>query len=108
MTPPSGTYPEFTPFAKVMRSGTTSQCSAANHLPVRPKPVMTSSRMRRIPYLSQSARRPWKNPSGGTMRPDAPTIGSHMIAAMCSGPSYQITSSTCASAFCTSFPNIER
>ena len=42
------------------------------------------------------------------MSPLAPTIGSHMIAATWSGPSYQTTSSTCASAFCTSFPNTER
>ena len=51
---------------------------------------------------------PWKKPSGGTISPLAPTIGSHMIAAIWSGPSYQITSSTCASAFWTSFPKSER
>src|SRR5438876_749163 len=91
-----------------MMSGTTFQCSAANHFPVRPKPVITSSRTRTIPYLSQSARRPWRNPSGGTRRPDVPTIGSRRIAATYCGPSYQMTSWTWASAFCASSPKTAR
>jgi hypothetical protein len=57
-TPPSGTYPELTPLAKVSRSGTTPKCSAANHVPVRPKPAMTSSRMKTMPYRSQISRTP--------------------------------------------------
>src|SRR5690606_39539885 len=50
-TPPSGTYPEFTPLAKVSRSGTTSYRSAANHSPVRPNPAITSSSTKTMPYL---------------------------------------------------------
>ena len=36
-------------FATVRMSGTTSQLSTPNHLPVRPKPAITSSQMSRIP-----------------------------------------------------------
>ena len=49
VNPPAGTYPEFTPFANVMRSGTTPSWSNANHSPVRPNPAMTSSRIRSTP-----------------------------------------------------------
>ena len=58
ITPPTGTYPEFEPLAKVTRSGRTSKWSNANHLPVRPNPAMTSSRISMIPYSSHSARTP--------------------------------------------------
>ncbi len=43
-TPPSGTYAEVAPFAKVMRSGVTPNRLLANASPVRPKPVITSSK----------------------------------------------------------------
>ncbi|CAM5742264.1 hypothetical protein SHIRM173S_00159 [Streptomyces hirsutus] len=52
---PSGTYPEFRPLA-VRMSGVTSQWLQANHSPVRPKPAMTSSKMSRMPYRSQTSR----------------------------------------------------
>ena len=42
----------------VRTSGTTFQCSIANHFPVRPKPDITSSAIITMPYLSQSARTP--------------------------------------------------
>ena len=48
ITPPSGTYPEFTPLAKVIRSGVCESlryCWNPNHVPTRPKPTMTSSAM---------------------------------------------------------------
>ncbi len=48
-TPPSGTYPLLTPFAKQMRSGTTSNAFTANHSPQRPKPAMTSSQIITMP-----------------------------------------------------------
>ena len=51
-----GTYPELIPFATVMMSGTTSQCSQANQRPVLPNPAITSSRMSRIPWRSQTSR----------------------------------------------------
>ena len=52
----SGKAPPFKPFDTVIMSGTTPQCSIPNHLPVRPKPVITSSAISRIPYLSQISR----------------------------------------------------
>ena len=55
------------PLAIVMMSGTTSQLSHANHLPVRPKPAMISSAISRIPCRSQIPRRPSRKPSSGTM-----------------------------------------
>ncbi len=57
-TPPSGRYPLVTPLAKQIRSGVTSQCSEANHVPVRPKPTMISSRTKTMPKRSHSARTP--------------------------------------------------
>ena len=45
-----------TPFAKVMRSGTTSQRSTANHSPHRPKPAITSSAISTMPNSSQISR----------------------------------------------------
>src|SRR3989440_1927052 len=69
ITPPRGTYPELTPFAKVIRSGTIRQLSTANHDPVRPKPVITSSAISTIPNLSHSRRTPWRYPWGGTRTP---------------------------------------
>ena len=57
-TPPSGTYPELTPLAKVIRSGLTPQWSTANHSPHRPKPAMTSSAIITMPSSSHSARTP--------------------------------------------------
>nr|KEP24400.1 hypothetical protein DA06_15240 [Georgenia sp. SUBG003] len=58
MTPPAGTYPEFTPLAKVIRCGTTSCWSRANQDPVRPKPAITSSRISTTPYRSAISRTP--------------------------------------------------
>ena len=44
------------PLATVIRSGVTLKCVAANGEPRRPKPVMTSSKISRMPCLSQIAR----------------------------------------------------
>ena len=48
-TAPIGTQPLVSPLASVIRSGVTPNSSAANGEPVRPKPVITSSKMRRMP-----------------------------------------------------------
>ena len=48
---PSGQYPEDAPLAPTTMSGRTSQCSQANQRPVRPKPVITSSAISRMPCL---------------------------------------------------------
>ena len=55
-TPPSGTYADVTPLAKVMMSGVTPNRCAANAAPVRPNPVITSSKTSRMPWRSQSSR----------------------------------------------------
>ena len=55
---PIEAYAEERPFAEVIRSGVTPKRSAANQWPSRPKPVITSSKQRRMPYRSQSSRTP--------------------------------------------------
>ena len=45
ITPPNGKYPLVTPLANETRSASTPQWPSANHLPVRPNPVITSSAM---------------------------------------------------------------
>ncbi len=57
--------PEAIPLAAVMMSGTTWKCSKANHLPVRPNPDWTSSKISRMPCLSQISRRPFMKETGG-------------------------------------------
>ncbi len=57
ITAPIGTQPLVRPLATVIRSGVTPKVCAANGWPVRPKPVMTSSKMSRMPCLSQISRR---------------------------------------------------
>ena len=55
-TAPIGTQPEVRPLAVVIMSGTTPRRCAANGAPTRPKPVITSSKISRMPYLSQISR----------------------------------------------------
>ena len=52
-----GTLPFVRPLATVIRSGVTPKCVAAKGEPRRPKPVMTSSKMSRMPCLSQIVRK---------------------------------------------------
>ncbi len=56
-TAPMGWAPLVMPFAIVMRSGVTPKLWAANALPVRPNPVITSSNTSRMPCASQMLRR---------------------------------------------------
>ncbi len=56
MTPPMGTVPLLTPLAKVIMSGITPKCCAAKFAPMRPKPVITSSKISRMPCLVQISR----------------------------------------------------
>ena len=56
-TAPIGTAPFVRPLAQVIMSGTTSNSWAAKAEPVRPKPVMTSSKISRMPCFVQSSRR---------------------------------------------------
>jgi hypothetical protein len=56
-TPPIGTVALEMPLATVIRSGMTPNFSAAKLAPRRPKPVITSSKISRMPCLSQISRR---------------------------------------------------
>ena len=66
MKPPMGT-PLAIPLAMQITSGWTPHCSMANILPVRPKPVCTSSAMKTMPCSSHTSRMAWKKPAGGTL-----------------------------------------
>ena len=63
-------------FARVIMSGTTSSCSQAKSVPVRPIPVWTSSAIIRSPFSSQIRRIPWRYPGAGMTTPLSPWIGS--------------------------------
>ncbi len=76
MTPPPMALPRH------MMSGTTPQWSTPKSLPVRPRPVWTSSAIRSVPYSSQALRMRGQKSSGGTIAPASPWIGSMMTAAM--------------------------
>ena len=73
-----------------MRSGTTSQCWKPNGLPVRPKPVSTSSATSSAPSASHAARTSGQYSGGGTSTPFAPGTGSRNTAAIDRGPSSAI------------------
>ena len=73
--------------ATVIRSGTMPSCSTANHRPVRPKPVMTSSAIISTSSSSQIARTARSQPIGGMMKPPEEITGSMMTADTVSGPS---------------------
>ena len=73
-------------FAIVIISGCTLYFTAPNDFPVLPKPVITSSKTRTIPYLSQISLSLSKYPIGGTMVPVEPAMGSTKHPAIDSGP----------------------
>ena len=59
----------------------TLKLCAANALPVRPNPQMTSSKMSKMPWASQISRNRSKYPLGGTKIPVEPAMGSTKQAA---------------------------
>src|SRR3989304_7639333 len=65
MVAPIGS-PEAKAFELQMMSGSTFQCSMANHLPVLPMPDCTSSSISKRPYLSASFLSLGKYSGGGT------------------------------------------
>src|SRR5229473_3045185 len=85
VTAASGSPPAI-PLAVVTRSGTTPSWSEANQSPVRQNPVWISSAMSRMPCSRQNSASPGRKPSGGTMKPPSPWIGSMMTAATLSSP----------------------
>jgi hypothetical protein len=69
--------------ANVTMSGTAAECWKANHLPVRPKPDMTSSLIHSTSLASQRRRSSSRKPGGGTSTPlPEPPIPSRKIAAV--------------------------
>ena len=76
------------PLAVVTRSGTTPSCSQANQSPVRQKPDWISSAMNTMPCSRQNSASPGRKPSGGTMNPPSPWIGSMMTAATLDSPTW--------------------
>ena len=74
------------PFAIVIISGVTSNACAANGAPVLPQPVITSSKIKRIPCLLQISRSLLRYPNGGTSVPVEPATGSTIHAAIFSQP----------------------
>ena len=68
-------------FAQVIRSGRRSSRSDANIVPVRPKPVCTSSAISTTPKRSQKARSSATKAGGGTTNPPSPSTGSMITAA---------------------------
>ena len=71
-----GTYPEVSPLAVVIMSGTMPSSLQANIGPVRPNPVMTSSATKRISSSLQTECMAATQPLGGTRTPPDPWIGS--------------------------------
>ena len=71
---------------QVRRSGITPKRSHAKLAPSLPNPVITSSKIRRIPCLVQISRSRSKYPIGGIRTPVEPAIGSTITAAMLAGP----------------------
>ena len=72
ITAPAGIMPLVRPFAHVIMSGLTSNLSAANEAPRRPKPVITSSKIRSIPCLLQISFSLFRYPTGGGRTPVEP------------------------------------
>src|SRR5947207_15748048 len=69
-------------------SGRTPACSNPKSLPVRPKPVITSSRISSTPYRLQISRTRSRYPSGAGNTPPPPITGSRITAATLSAPSH--------------------
>mmetsp|Transcript_45835 Transcript_45835/g.113916 ORF Transcript_45835/g.113916 Transcript_45835/m.113916 type:complete len:201 (-) Transcript_45835:515-1117(-) len=62
--------------ARVMMSGDTPACWCPHSFPVRPRPHCTSSNTSTAPLLSQSSRRPFRNPTSAGFTPPSPCTGS--------------------------------
>ena len=73
--PPSG-------LPSVTASATTPLCWNANILPVRPRPILTSSNTSQMPCRSHSSRSAGRKFAGGTTSPPSDCTASTMIAAV--------------------------
>ena len=84
--------PPASAFAVVSASGTTPVHSYAHSVPVRPRPVWTSSKTSAAPTRSHAARAARSSSAGSSCTPDSPWIGSSRTAAVRS-----VTAATSAS-----------
>src|SRR6266571_6398477 len=75
-TAETGTMPPPSALPSTYMSGTTSSCSQANVVPVRPSPDWISSAIISALRAEQRSRTPVRKPGGGTMTPASPWIGS--------------------------------
>src|SRR5712691_8741730 len=80
---PIGTPPP-RPFARVITSGVMPACWWANHRPVRPRPVWTSSRMSKRFWLSHHSRTRSRYPGAAGTIPISPITGSSITATVLS------------------------
>ncbi len=105
-TAPIGITPLVSPLAQVIMSGITPYFSAPHAVPVRPNPVITSSKIRRMPCLVQISRSRSRYPFGGISTPVEPATGSTITAAIveasCSATIR--SSSSASSAPCSGWP----
>ena len=83
--------------ALTSRSGTTLKCCIANILPVRPKPVCTSSAIITMPCSSHSLRSHFTASAWMTLKPPSPCTGSNTMAATRLGSMSALKS--CSTAF---------
>ena len=83
--------------AIVIISGVTPNSCAPKAEPVLPHPVITSSKIKSIPCLSQISLRRFRYPFGGTKIPVDPAIGSTIHAAISPGNLFAISSKSFAS-----------
>ena len=87
-TAPIGTIPLVVALAIVIKSGVTPNSWEPKGEPVLPHPVITSSKINKISYLSQISLNLCKYPFGGTKVPVDPAIGSIMQAEIFSAPKF--------------------
>ena len=97
-----GTVPLVNPFAHVIKSGSTLKYCAAKGAPKRPKPVITSSKIKRMSCSVQISLIRSKYPFGGIKTPVDPAKGSVIKAAILSAPCFSITRNK---SFANSFPH---
>mmetsp|Transcript_18625 Transcript_18625/g.74376 ORF Transcript_18625/g.74376 Transcript_18625/m.74376 type:complete len:229 (+) Transcript_18625:1550-2236(+) len=100
-TAETGYAPPESAFPSTRMSGWTWSCSHAVRVPVLPHPVWTSSAMKSTSRAAHNALTSRRYPSGGTMTPASPWIGSSMTAAMSSELSLNTSRSASTSPYGT-------
>jgi len=93
MTAPIGIAPLVNCLAILIISGTTANSSAPVFEPIRPKAVITSSKINRISFWVHISLNRCKYPCGGGMTPADPATGSTITAAILEASCNAISSS---------------